>query len=69
MCNLVEQEGDTSNMKLDCLAPADRTNKLSRNVSTELPFYATLNPKRGQISFTRRRTPEITQSHKTLRNE
>jgi hypothetical protein len=36
--------------KLDCLIREDGTDRFFRNVGTKLPFYATYNPKRVQIS-------------------
>jgi hypothetical protein len=46
---------------LDCLPPEDGTDKLSRNVNTEIPFCAEFNPKIGQIPLTLRWKPNITQ--------
>jgi len=37
----------------------DGTDRLPRNVGTELPLYVLYNPKRAQSSFTMRRKPEI----------
>jgi hypothetical protein len=43
----------------DCLTLQDGTDRLSRNVGTELQFYTTYNPKIAQISFTLRQRHEI----------
>jgi len=47
---------------LHCLTLESGAKRLSRNVSTKLPFYAAQNPKRVQISFTPRSSPEITRT-------
>lgn len=44
------------------LLDAWRFDRQSRNVRNELPFYAALNTRRGQISFIPRRKPAVTQS-------
>jgi len=38
----------------------DKTDRLSRDFCTKLPFYAAQNPKRAQISYIPRRGPKIT---------
>jgi hypothetical protein len=49
--NLSQHEGKPcSVMREDYLTLADGTNRLSRNVSTKLPFYTASNPTRAQIS-------------------
>jgi hypothetical protein len=48
---------------LDFLTLEDGTDRLSRNVGTELPLNAALYPRRAQISSTWRRKPEITHTY------
>ena len=46
----------------NCLSLEDGTERLSRNVGTELQFYAIENHKRTSLPLTSRRKPEITQA-------
>jgi hypothetical protein len=51
--------------KSDFLTIEIGADRLSRNVSTELPFNAACYPRRSQISFASRRKPEMTASYVT----
>jgi hypothetical protein len=44
-------------------------NRLSLNVVKKVPFYAALNPKRVQISFTPQRKLGITPDYKTIKQK
>jgi len=46
----LHQTSCSTTIALDCLALADRTDRLSQNVGMELPFYTPLNPRTAQIS-------------------
>jgi hypothetical protein len=47
---------------LDFLTLENGTDKMSQNVSTELPLYAAQNSRRSQVSFTSQQKPEMTQN-------
>ena len=44
-------------------------NRLFLNVGKKVPFYAALNPKRVQISFTPQQKLDITQDSKTIKQK
>jgi hypothetical protein len=48
---------------VDYLNLEDGHDSMSRNVFNKPPFYAASNPRRGQITYTRRREPEVKHKH------